>query len=771
LETLPEYSLDDVADFLPKESDALADAFPSEMDGLTAGDFSVGDSVQGEDVEERLSSLFGSENESSEKTDLPAEPQYTQENIQPQEMGTNDSLYQPPSDDEGIMGEPTSVEERVEGNDIAKALDTLFSGEDLGGQSTVDGRETTFFPPPEMGAPTDFVERVTHALEQEPIATGTESAFLPRKESESDLGEADSFNEATSDLETVTGDDIGNKIDALFGPDDSFSVEASVSEKNAELHEDSSDQSASPELEDSMVSGADVENHLDSFFGESTQSALKDAPDLEGSISGSDVENQFDSLFGKEAEPSSSDASLEKTPEVVEGLSHLGTNEAAVEADIGDDFDAMTLAMPAMTLEDMAPTADSEKSLSILEVEAEVEEEEKEKEKEELKEGATDIEPTQGDVDSDSTTLEDGLDEESDQSAFASADATMILPVASLGKPYKSSSEDVLDTVEMAPESEASDFDLPGLDLESELQNSLAPSPFQESNADSTLPLDLGDFDPPEISELTLGDVDLPDEESTLSGDDYSVEFGGGASAELSDSPQGTGSGLAENETSGSHSESETPPNDVSELLLGFEADTQTVSAMDATEVVSGVDIQDRLSEIFGEEPGDEEAHRKAASASSMLLKTPESDSEASLSAETPEADIPLGDFLYSEGAADTQGLSRSQVFNMEEMELADLPDLPPLEDADVPVLGENETLDESTPNVATVTLAEIYFQQGLKEQALQIYRQLLDRDPENEKVRQRVEEIGVAITEGESQEGDSNRNPRPGMKVPRRKL
>ena len=35
--------------------------------------------------------------------------------------------------------------------------------------------------------------------------------------------------------------------------------------------------------------------------------------------------------------------------------------------------------------------------------------------------------------------------------------------------------------------------------------------------------------------------------------------------------------------------------------------------------------------------------------------------------------------------------------------------------------------------NVATVTLAEIYFQQGLREQALQIYRQLLEREPEND--------------------------------------
>jgi tetratricopeptide (TPR) repeat protein len=48
----------------------------------------------------------------------------------------------------------------------------------------------------------------------------------------------------------------------------------------------------------------------------------------------------------------------------------------------------------------------------------------------------------------------------------------------------------------------------------------------------------------------------------------------------------------------------------------------------------------------------------------------------------------------------------------------------------------------EALPHVATVTLAEIYFQQGLKEQALQIYRQLLERHPEDETVRKRLGEI-----------------------------
>ncbi|HLU69910.1 MAG TPA: tetratricopeptide repeat protein [Fibrobacteria bacterium] len=51
--------------------------------------------------------------------------------------------------------------------------------------------------------------------------------------------------------------------------------------------------------------------------------------------------------------------------------------------------------------------------------------------------------------------------------------------------------------------------------------------------------------------------------------------------------------------------------------------------------------------------------------------------------------------------------------------------------------IGEN-----SAPHIATVTLAEIYLQQGLKEQATQIYRQLLERQPDDESVRERLQDI-----------------------------
>lgn len=54
----------------------------------------------------------------------------------------------------------------------------------------------------------------------------------------------------------------------------------------------------------------------------------------------------------------------------------------------------------------------------------------------------------------------------------------------------------------------------------------------------------------------------------------------------------------------------------------------------------------------------------------------------------------------------------------------------------------EPEIDENSAPHVATATLAEIYFQQGLKEQAAQIYRQILEQQPGDDAVRKRLEDI-----------------------------
>ena len=51
--------------------------------------------------------------------------------------------------------------------------------------------------------------------------------------------------------------------------------------------------------------------------------------------------------------------------------------------------------------------------------------------------------------------------------------------------------------------------------------------------------------------------------------------------------------------------------------------------------------------------------------------------------------------------------------------------------------------------HVLTPTLADIYFQQGQSRLAVQIYTRLLQRDPDNEKIARRLQDIQSVIAEG----------------------
>ncbi len=53
-----------------------------------------------------------------------------------------------------------------------------------------------------------------------------------------------------------------------------------------------------------------------------------------------------------------------------------------------------------------------------------------------------------------------------------------------------------------------------------------------------------------------------------------------------------------------------------------------------------------------------------------------------------------------------------------------------------IPENGAAEDEDEADSQIATVTLAQIYTTQGLTQRAIDIYRQILEQDPDNEEIR-----------------------------------
>jgi pilus assembly protein FimV len=67
-------------------------------------------------------------------------------------------------------------------------------------------------------------------------------------------------------------------------------------------------------------------------------------------------------------------------------------------------------------------------------------------------------------------------------------------------------------------------------------------------------------------------------------------------------------------------------------------------------------------------------------------------------------------------------------------------------EEQDAEMEPENSTASAIPDHVLTPTLADIYFQQGQPQLALQIYRRLLDADPDNERIAKRIREIEAGM-------------------------
>jgi tetratricopeptide (TPR) repeat protein len=74
------------------------------------------------------------------------------------------------------------------------------------------------------------------------------------------------------------------------------------------------------------------------------------------------------------------------------------------------------------------------------------------------------------------------------------------------------------------------------------------------------------------------------------------------------------------------------------------------------------------------------------------------------------------------------------------------------------PEADEDTVTQYSIPNhVLTPTLADIYYQQGQPKLALQIYNRLLEADPDNERIAQRVREIERACAAAERETAETS--------------
>ncbi len=216
--------------------------------------------------------------------------------------------------------------------------------------------------------------------------------------------------------------------------------------------------------------------------------------------------------------------------------------------------------------------------------------------------------------------------------------------------------------------------------------------------------------------------------------------------------------------------------------------DLPALSETASIEMVDGGDVAERLDRLFADTPAAPAQDEPVFEIDPAVLPEPFPEPDATMEiplikldeavppagqedasslsmtgngAPAPESDLSVAEARWAGTAPDAAGAGP----------IAPAPELAPMQDEEDGYPAEEEMPEQGAgANVATVTLAEIYFQQGLKEQALQIYRQLQEREPENESVRKRIAEIEASKAEGDHGPESDPRWPRPGLKVPKRK-
>ncbi len=211
------------------------------------------------------------------------------------------------------------------------------------------------------------------------------------------------------------------------------------------------------------------------------------------------------------------------------------------------------------------------------------------------------------------------------------------------------------------------------------------------------------------------------------------------------------------------------PKSDLNFPDIHSSGEVENLTETTSMEMVDGADVANRLDELFTE---------TSAHAETMALEVSKSEPEPPADSET----MVTGEEVASR-ISEIFEPTKDAASGLKTTMSVPSQNLQPLTDEEDAYPEDEETVSqtEGGANVATVTLAEIYFQQGLREQALQIYRQLLELEPGNDSVRNRINEIEASRPDGENQEPggsepgelgpDSNtRRPRPGFKIPKRK-
>ncbi len=168
-------------------------------------------------------------------------------------------------------------------------------------------------------------------------------------------------------------------------------------------------------------------------------------------------------------------------------------------------------------------------------------------------------------------------------------------------------------------------------------------------------------------------------------------------------------------------------------------------------------DLDKSFSSLFGEDDALDEADLKPAEASAA-----DATAEPAAAEELPEVSATQGNAGIESSLESEFSGAFKQLFNTDDDSLDEKADLPSNKGVDFLMSGDSDdevsaglVADPTAPldkqssdlddGMKTPTLGEIYFEQGHYDRALEIYKELAEKDPENEAIANRLAEVQKA--------------------------
>lgn len=195
---------------------------------------------------------------------------------------------------------------------------------------------------------------------------------------------------------------------------------------------------------------------------------------------------------------------------------------------------------------------------------------------------------------------------------------------------------------------------------------------------------------------------------------------------------------------------------DITETVSWSETPQQDSGLIQSDDNVTGNDVEDRLNELFNENSDsmsmDNQRYQESVEELDVSdeYQSPDgfmiSDSENSMDDNEPQEIFDNQENSYQ---IDTSDMHTAFSANVNDEQLGE-----PENNARMSTIDSRDKIYSIPDHVLTPTLADIYYQQGQYQLALQIYSRLIEKDPSNLNLQERHDEIRAHLSSQQNQPG-----------------